>query len=93
MCNGGGACGYVPNNILEVTKVVDVSGRGEPIYSHTIQVRGRSRVQTTRCSLVVVATRHPLVLFCLLTPKLMMPKKEFELFKVGGHVTRVLLWC
>ncbi|XP_075900125.1 epidermal growth factor receptor kinase substrate 8a [Nelusetta ayraudi] len=47
--NGSGTCGYVPNNILEVTKVVDVSGRGEPIYSHTIQ--------------------------------LMMPKKEFELFK------------
>ncbi|XP_029901312.1 epidermal growth factor receptor kinase substrate 8a isoform X2 [Myripristis murdjan] len=47
--NGCGASGYVPNNILEITKAVDVTGRGEPIYSHTIQ--------------------------------LMMPKKEFELFK------------
>ncbi|XP_034019809.1 LOW QUALITY PROTEIN: epidermal growth factor receptor kinase substrate 8a [Thalassophryne amazonica] len=47
--NGGGTSGYVPNNILEITKAVDVTGRGEPIYSHTIQ--------------------------------LMMPKKEFELFK------------
>ncbi|KAM9334975.1 epidermal growth factor receptor kinase substrate 8a [Symphorus nematophorus] len=47
--NGGGAAGYVPNNILEITKAVDITGRGEPIYSHTIQ--------------------------------LMMPKKEFELFK------------
>ncbi|XP_074482065.1 epidermal growth factor receptor kinase substrate 8a isoform X1 [Sebastes fasciatus] len=47
--NGGGASGYVPNNILEITKAVDITGRGEPIYSHTIQ--------------------------------LMMPKKEFELFK------------
>ncbi|XP_037551540.1 epidermal growth factor receptor kinase substrate 8a [Nematolebias whitei] len=46
--NGCGASGYVPNNILEVTKAVDTN-RGEPVYSHTIQ--------------------------------LMMPKKEFELFK------------
>ncbi|XP_062238279.1 epidermal growth factor receptor kinase substrate 8a isoform X2 [Platichthys flesus] len=47
--SGGGASGYVPNNILEVTTAVDVSGRADPVYSHTIQ--------------------------------LMMPKKEFELFK------------
>ncbi|XP_059904486.1 epidermal growth factor receptor kinase substrate 8-like isoform X4 [Gadus macrocephalus] len=47
--NGCGAAGYVPNNILETTRAVDINGRGEPIYSHTIQ--------------------------------LMMPKKEFELFK------------
>ncbi|XP_016110177.1 epidermal growth factor receptor kinase substrate 8-like isoform X4 [Sinocyclocheilus grahami] len=47
--NGMGASGYVPNNILEISRAVDVTGRGEPIYSHTIQ--------------------------------LMMPKKEFELFK------------
>ncbi|XP_026182739.1 epidermal growth factor receptor kinase substrate 8a [Mastacembelus armatus] len=40
--NGCGASGYVPNNILEITKAVDISGRGEPIYSHTIQK------QTTR---------------------------------------------
>ncbi|XP_045567989.1 epidermal growth factor receptor kinase substrate 8a isoform X7 [Salmo salar] len=49
VCNCSGASGYVPNNILESTKAVDVTVRGEPIYSHTIQ--------------------------------LMMPKKEFELFK------------
>lgn len=36
--NGAGALGYVPNNILEVTRAVDMTGRGEPIYSHTIQV-------------------------------------------------------
>ncbi|XP_028809600.1 epidermal growth factor receptor kinase substrate 8a isoform X3 [Denticeps clupeoides] len=47
--NGAGVSGYVPNNILEITRAVDMTGRGEPIYSHTIQ--------------------------------LMMPKKEFELFK------------
>ncbi|XP_063761683.1 epidermal growth factor receptor kinase substrate 8a isoform X4 [Eleginops maclovinus] len=47
--NGVGLSGYVPNNILEITRAVDITGRGEPIYSHTIQ--------------------------------LMMPKKEFELFK------------
>uniref|UniRef100_A0A671WTS2 EGFR pathway substrate 8a, signaling adaptor n=1 Tax=Sparus aurata TaxID=8175 RepID=A0A671WTS2_SPAAU len=35
--NGCGASGYVPNNILEITKAVDMTGRGEPIYSHTIQ--------------------------------------------------------
>ncbi|XP_055087757.1 epidermal growth factor receptor kinase substrate 8a isoform X3 [Periophthalmus magnuspinnatus] len=35
--NGCGACGYVPNNILEMTKAVDITGRGEPVYSHTIQ--------------------------------------------------------
>uniref|UniRef100_A0A8C7I2M1 EGFR pathway substrate 8, signaling adaptor n=1 Tax=Oncorhynchus kisutch TaxID=8019 RepID=A0A8C7I2M1_ONCKI len=37
VCNCSGASGYVPNNILEVTKAVDVTMRGEPIYSHTIQ--------------------------------------------------------
>uniref|UniRef100_A0A672QWP7 Epidermal growth factor receptor kinase substrate 8-like protein 1 n=1 Tax=Sinocyclocheilus grahami TaxID=75366 RepID=A0A672QWP7_SINGR len=36
--NGMGASGYVPNNILEISRAVDVTGRGEPIYSHTIQV-------------------------------------------------------
>ncbi|XP_067247407.1 epidermal growth factor receptor kinase substrate 8a isoform X3 [Chanodichthys erythropterus] len=35
--NGAGAAGYVPNNILEISRAVDVPGRGEPIYSHTIQ--------------------------------------------------------
>ncbi|XP_016110187.1 epidermal growth factor receptor kinase substrate 8-like isoform X12 [Sinocyclocheilus grahami] len=35
--NGMGASGYVPNNILEISRAVDVTGRGEPIYSHTIQ--------------------------------------------------------
>ncbi|XP_043964938.1 epidermal growth factor receptor kinase substrate 8a isoform X8 [Gambusia affinis] len=47
--NGTGATGYVPNNILELTRTSDLTGRGDPVYSHTIQ--------------------------------LMMPKKEFELFK------------
>uniref|UniRef100_A0A671TA54 Epidermal growth factor receptor kinase substrate 8-like protein 1 n=1 Tax=Sinocyclocheilus anshuiensis TaxID=1608454 RepID=A0A671TA54_9TELE len=36
--NGSGAIGYVPNNILEISRAVDMTGRGEPIYSHTIQV-------------------------------------------------------
>lgn len=36
--NGCGESGYVPNNILEITKAVDMTGRGEPVYSHTIQV-------------------------------------------------------
>ncbi|XP_034434766.1 LOW QUALITY PROTEIN: epidermal growth factor receptor kinase substrate 8a [Hippoglossus hippoglossus] len=44
--NGGGASGYVPNNILEITKAVDVTGRADPIYSHTIQK------QTTRTDLI-----------------------------------------
>ncbi|CAJ1054354.1 epidermal growth factor receptor kinase substrate 8a isoform X7 [Xyrichtys novacula] len=44
--NGGGASGYVPNNILEITKAVDMTGRGEPIYSHTIQK------QTSRSDLI-----------------------------------------
>ncbi|XP_073722538.1 epidermal growth factor receptor kinase substrate 8a isoform X10 [Misgurnus anguillicaudatus] len=35
--NGSGATGYVPNNILEMNRAMDVTGRGEPIYSHTIQ--------------------------------------------------------
>ncbi|KAK2893149.1 hypothetical protein Q8A67_013137 [Cirrhinus molitorella] len=35
--NGTGAMGYVPNNILEISRAVDMTGRGEPIYSHTIQ--------------------------------------------------------
>uniref|UniRef100_A0AAQ4REE9 Epidermal growth factor receptor kinase substrate 8-like protein 1 n=1 Tax=Gasterosteus aculeatus aculeatus TaxID=481459 RepID=A0AAQ4REE9_GASAC len=33
--NGAGASGYVPNNILEISGGVE--GRGEPVYSHTIQ--------------------------------------------------------
>uniref|UniRef100_A0A8C6UYG7 Epidermal growth factor receptor kinase substrate 8-like protein 1 n=1 Tax=Neogobius melanostomus TaxID=47308 RepID=A0A8C6UYG7_9GOBI len=32
-----GASGYVPNNILDITKAVDMTSRGEPVYSHTIQ--------------------------------------------------------
>ncbi|CAL8386002.1 unnamed protein product [Boreogadus saida] len=43
--NGCGAAGYVPNNILETTRAVDINGRGEPIYSHTIQK------QTTKADL------------------------------------------
>ncbi|XP_059360662.1 epidermal growth factor receptor kinase substrate 8-like [Carassius carassius] len=35
--NVSGASGYVPNNILEISRAVDVTSRGEPIYSHTIQ--------------------------------------------------------
>uniref|UniRef100_A0A669CW99 Epidermal growth factor receptor kinase substrate 8-like protein 1 n=1 Tax=Oreochromis niloticus TaxID=8128 RepID=A0A669CW99_ORENI len=35
--NGCWATGYVPNNILEITKAVDMTSRGEPIYSHTVQ--------------------------------------------------------
>uniref|UniRef100_A0A3B1IP40 Epidermal growth factor receptor kinase substrate 8-like protein 1 n=1 Tax=Astyanax mexicanus TaxID=7994 RepID=A0A3B1IP40_ASTMX len=35
--NATGATGYVPNNILEISRAVDMTGRGEPIYSHTIQ--------------------------------------------------------
>lgn len=49
------------------------------------------------CPLPIGCCRYrrssPTVLFCVSMPKLMMPKKEFELFKVGGHVTGVLLWC
>ncbi|XP_046878517.1 epidermal growth factor receptor kinase substrate 8a isoform X2 [Hypomesus transpacificus] len=40
--NGCGASGYVPNNILEITRAVDITGRGEPIYSHTIQKQTRT---------------------------------------------------
>ncbi|XP_077400578.1 epidermal growth factor receptor kinase substrate 8a isoform X2 [Vanacampus margaritifer] len=48
--NGDGSLGYVPNNILEAAApAVDMTGRGESVYSHTIQ--------------------------------LMMPRKEFEMFK------------
>ncbi|XP_054862428.1 epidermal growth factor receptor kinase substrate 8a isoform X3 [Amphiprion ocellaris] len=45
-----GSSGYVPNNILEITKAVDLSGRGEPIYSHTIQqlLGELNEKQTTR---------------------------------------------
>ncbi|XP_059366526.1 epidermal growth factor receptor kinase substrate 8a isoform X10 [Carassius carassius] len=35
--NSSGVMGYVPNNILEISRAVDMTGRGEPIYSHTIQ--------------------------------------------------------
>uniref|UniRef100_A0A4W6F0W1 EGFR pathway substrate 8a, signaling adaptor n=1 Tax=Lates calcarifer TaxID=8187 RepID=A0A4W6F0W1_LATCA len=45
--NGCGASGYVPNNILDITKALDITGRGEPIYSHTIQVGDVSRSAAT----------------------------------------------
>ncbi|XP_077355889.1 epidermal growth factor receptor kinase substrate 8a isoform X2 [Festucalex cinctus] len=36
--NGDGSLGYVPNNILEAAApAVDMTGRGESVYSHTIQ--------------------------------------------------------
>ncbi|CAN9508335.1 unnamed protein product [Ophioblennius macclurei] len=44
--NGCGASGYVPNNILEISRAVDMTARGEPIYSHTIQK------QTTRTDFI-----------------------------------------
>uniref|UniRef100_A0AAX7SV87 Epidermal growth factor receptor kinase substrate 8-like protein 1 n=1 Tax=Astatotilapia calliptera TaxID=8154 RepID=A0AAX7SV87_ASTCA len=44
--NGCGAMGYVPNNILEITKAVDMTSRGEPIYSHTVQVTHALTVPT-----------------------------------------------
>ncbi|XP_065807282.1 epidermal growth factor receptor kinase substrate 8a isoform X3 [Labrus bergylta] len=52
--NGCGASGYVPNNILEITKAVDITGRGEPIYSHTIQqlLGELNEKQTSRTDLV-----------------------------------------
>ncbi|XP_042259003.1 epidermal growth factor receptor kinase substrate 8a isoform X2 [Thunnus maccoyii] len=51
--NGGGMFGYVPNNILEITKAVDMTGRGEPIYSHTIQqLLGELNEQTTRTDFI-----------------------------------------
>ncbi|XP_030005802.1 epidermal growth factor receptor kinase substrate 8a isoform X9 [Sphaeramia orbicularis] len=45
--NGSGASGYVPNNILEITKAVDMTSRGEPIYSHTIQKQTTSKPVVT----------------------------------------------
>ncbi|XP_069576711.1 epidermal growth factor receptor kinase substrate 8a isoform X2 [Brachyistius frenatus] len=62
--NGCGASGYVPNNILEITKAVDVTGRGEPVYSHTIQqlLGELNEKQTTRTDFVPskpVATPMP----------------------------------
>ncbi|XP_067438101.1 epidermal growth factor receptor kinase substrate 8a isoform X4 [Thunnus thynnus] len=52
--NGGGMFGYVPNNILEITKAVDMTGRGEPIYSHTIQqlLGELNEKQTTRTDFI-----------------------------------------
>uniref|UniRef100_A0A8B9LFR5 Epidermal growth factor receptor kinase substrate 8-like protein 1 n=1 Tax=Astyanax mexicanus TaxID=7994 RepID=A0A8B9LFR5_ASTMX len=44
--NATGATGYVPNNILEISRAVDMTGRGEPIYSHTIQVSAVIPVST-----------------------------------------------
>uniref|UniRef100_A0A3P8UVJ7 EGFR pathway substrate 8a, signaling adaptor n=1 Tax=Cynoglossus semilaevis TaxID=244447 RepID=A0A3P8UVJ7_CYNSE len=46
VCNGEGVSGYVPNNILQVTRSVDVTGRAEPVYSHTIQVRETDLIQS-----------------------------------------------
>lgn len=84
--NGGGSLGYVPNNILEMTKAVDMTGRGDAIYSHTIQVSpGPAHPSHDQAPL-----KPSHLYFLSLTLKLMMPKKEFELFKVGRVVGRLL---
>ncbi|MBN3296223.1 EPS8 kinase, partial [Amia calva] len=60
--NASGASGYVPNNILEITRAVELgTGRSDPVYSHTIQ--------------------------------LMMPKKEFELFKQAVSKVKFVFVC
>ncbi|XP_068590103.1 epidermal growth factor receptor kinase substrate 8a isoform X2 [Cebidichthys violaceus] len=56
--NGVGASGYVPNNILEISKAVDMTGRGEPIYSHTIQ-KQTTRTDHTSSKPVVTSMTPP----------------------------------
>lgn len=75
----------MPNNILQVTRSVDVTGRAEPVYSHTIQVREPTSVSICNSlHLRTVSSHDSFVLFKKM--KLMMPKKEFELFKVGRRL-------
>ncbi|KAK9526053.1 hypothetical protein VZT92_016709 [Zoarces viviparus] len=57
--NGVGASGYVPNNILEISKAVDMTGRGEPIYSHTIQKQTTRTDHTSSKPLVTPMTQAP----------------------------------
>ncbi|CAB1346331.1 unnamed protein product [Coregonus sp. 'balchen'] len=78
--NCAGASGYVPNNILEVTKAVDVTVRGEPIYSHTIQksfsqweTADRPRPQTHATPMPPIPTPPPLAPARLPTPPLPPP--------------------
>ncbi|XP_067110441.1 LOW QUALITY PROTEIN: epidermal growth factor receptor kinase substrate 8a [Osmerus mordax] len=59
--NGCGASGYVPNNILEITRAVDMTGRGEPIYSHTIQqLLGELNEKQTRTDHVTKPAATPM---------------------------------
>ncbi|XP_066580451.1 epidermal growth factor receptor kinase substrate 8a isoform X2 [Amia ocellicauda] len=46
--NASGASGYVPNNILEITRAVELgTGRSDPVYSHTIQKQKTDYVPKT----------------------------------------------
>uniref|UniRef100_A0A3B3CPC2 EGFR pathway substrate 8a, signaling adaptor n=1 Tax=Oryzias melastigma TaxID=30732 RepID=A0A3B3CPC2_ORYME len=74
--NGFGATGYVPNNILEVTRAVD--SRGEPIYSHTIQVGATDPLPTKAAPTPVppVPTPPPPAPAGIPTPPLPPPASE-----------------
>lgn len=75
--NGTGASGYVPNNILEITKAVDMTSRGEPIYSHTIQKQTTSKpVVTPMTPMPPAPTPPPPAPARLPTPPLPPPAAE-----------------
>nr|XP_023673651.1 epidermal growth factor receptor kinase substrate 8-like isoform X3 [Paramormyrops kingsleyae] len=55
-----GASGYVPNNILEISRAVDMSlGRGDPLYTHTFQKQRTDYVSNPSASPVSAAPTPP----------------------------------
>lgn len=77
----------MPNNILEISRAVDVSGRGEPIYSHTIQVSLR-RVIVSRTVKVVLHTAD----FHFLHPVFYNMCSLFSSFVLTFHVHWILFF-
>ncbi|XP_048884072.1 epidermal growth factor receptor kinase substrate 8a isoform X3 [Brienomyrus brachyistius] len=55
-----GASGYVPNNILEISRAVDMSlGRSDPVYTHTFQKQRTDYVSNPSASPVSAAPTPP----------------------------------
>ncbi|XP_041833475.1 epidermal growth factor receptor kinase substrate 8a isoform X3 [Melanotaenia boesemani] len=89
--NGCGMSGYVPNNILEITKAVDMNSRGDPIYSHTIQQTIKTDPLPSKpaaASIPLAPTPPPPAPVRLPTPPLPPPATEPSKPAAGSTINR-----